>query len=85
MFSARCTNPSCASPFDYRRGRFFLFHDDHPGDGTLRGSHGVRHVWLCDPCSQAYTLHYEEGSAVLLRLEWQCLSRTNNHALITAA
>lgn len=84
MFSARCANPSCASPFDYRRGRFFLFHVEHPGDDPLVGS-AVRHFWLCDLCSQAYTLHYVNGSAVLVRLEWQCLSSADNRVLITAA
>ena len=28
MFST-CANPDCATPFDYHRGEFFRFHNDH--------------------------------------------------------
>ena len=85
MFSARCTNPSCASPFDYRRGRLFRFHEAYPSDSTLAGSEVVRHYWLCDWCSQAYTLQYANGTAVLIRLQYQSLTAVKDIKLIAAA
>lgn len=35
-----------------------------------RGIHGVRHYWLCEHCSQIFTLVYEEGDGVMLKRIW---------------
>ena len=66
MFS-KCANPECFADFDYRHGRFFRFRQNQPeGDATL-GSHSVRHLWLCERCSEAQVLEYREGIGVLMR------------------
>lgn len=67
MFSAKCANSDCAMPFDYRRGHLFRFTE--VAECTLPTI--VRHFWLCDACSRAYTLRYANGVAILTRLERQ--------------
>ena len=69
MFSATCANPDCGEAFDYRRGRLFRFHRTHMNEGASAGKLGPVHFWLCDHCSDAYTLEYTHGNAVLTRVE----------------
>jgi hypothetical protein len=74
----KCANPACATPFHWTGGgTFFRFRPDPLSamessvsiDGP-RGIHGVRHYWLCEHCSHAFTLGYEEGYGVILKLMW---------------
>ncbi len=32
--------------------------------------HGVKHFWLCEHCSHIFTLVYDAGSGVVLKLLW---------------
>lgn len=74
----KCANPACATAFDWLAGgKFFRFHRDHaqvvPAEGNGEPSqnvHHVEHFWLCEHCAQIYTLGYEPGRGVLLRLLW---------------
>lgn len=74
----KCANPACPTGFHWTGGgKFFRFHPN-PDSATGRdstadspqGIHGVRHYWLCELCSHAFTLTYEEGSGVMLKLLW---------------
>jgi hypothetical protein len=48
----KCANPTCPRAFDwFRGGRFFRFKNDFAAN-----HHGVRHYWLCENCSHAFTL-----------------------------
>jgi hypothetical protein len=53
---SKCANPDCAAPFDFHEGRLFLFHLRHAANQTPHNSHSVRHFWLCQLCSETYTL-----------------------------
>jgi hypothetical protein len=44
-----------------------------------RGIHGVRHYWLCERCSHVFTLAYEEGHGVILKLIWPELAAGETH------
>jgi hypothetical protein len=74
----KCANPSCASAFDWLKGgKLFRFRRDHGqrptgnrNEGLLDNSHHVEHFWLCERCSHIYTLGYEPGRGVLIRLLW---------------
>jgi len=66
MFSA-CANPECLLPFDYQQGRFFRFHKSSVQDGEAPNTHSVQHFWLCQQCSQEFTLEYRNEAGVLLK------------------
>ena len=67
MFST-CANPDCATPFDFRWGEFFRFHNNHMDEASDTKSHSVQHFWLCDCCCEKYTLHYEKRRGVLISI-----------------
>ena len=74
----KCSNPSCAKSFDWLGGgRLFRFRREAGVElsrdipmGRAGNSHRVEHFWLCERCSQIYTLEYKEGQGVLIRLLW---------------
>src|ERR1700688_1377957 len=37
------------------------------------GLHGVKHYWLCEKCSHAFTLMHDNAAGVILRLLWSQL------------
>ena len=65
MFS-RCKKPECEKPFDYKKGRVFRFRQSASEKQSSKNSHGVRHFWLCEECTQDYILEYVEGEVLLL-------------------
>jgi hypothetical protein len=66
MFS-KCANPECATSFDdYRHGRLFRFRQSHPEGKAPANMHAVRHFWLCNRCSETYTLEYPRGQLMLM-------------------
>jgi hypothetical protein len=81
MFNNRhpkCANPACAMPFHWLSGgKFFRFHRGPAqaiptggGAGRVENVRQVEHFWLCERCSNIYTLGYESGRGVMLRLQW---------------
>jgi len=50
---AKCANPTCNEPFDYRTGRLFFVHVCCARDEARPNSHGVQHFWLCAMCCEA--------------------------------
>jgi len=83
----KCANPACPAAFHWTGGgKFFRF---RPDSGLLSGKnsttdapagvHGVRHYWLCELCSQMFTLVYDEQCGVVLKVLWleRPLAETN--------
>jgi hypothetical protein len=68
MFSAKCANPDCETLFDYRRGRMFRFRDHQWCEPANALRPVLVHFWLCDECSNAYTLDYVQGNVFLARI-----------------
>ena len=74
----KCANPACATAFQWLSGgKFFRFHrgpgqaiPTDRGAGPIEKVHPVEHFWLCERCSQIYTLGDEPGRGFLLRLQW---------------
>jgi hypothetical protein len=74
----KCANPACVTAFHWLEGgKFFRFrpesvasHSDDKGAPTLLGIPGVEHYWLCERCSHVFTLTFEEGQGVTLKLLW---------------
>jgi hypothetical protein len=63
---SRCANPDCGTNFDHGHGRFFRFR--RSSTPAPVNSHSVQHHWLCDSCSETYTLDYREAIGILLSL-----------------
>jgi hypothetical protein len=71
----KCANPACPTAFHWTGGgNFFRFRPDpasasgsNSTTDTPRGTHGVRHYWLCESCAHVFTLVHEEGYGVVLR------------------
>jgi|SRR5579872_3697828 len=72
----KCANCACPNLFRWLAGgKFFRFTPD-----TVTGSagnnqapsplgiHGVEHFWLCERCSHVFTLAFEDGQGVILKL-----------------
>jgi hypothetical protein len=62
---AKCSNPDCGLPFDYREGRLIRFRslDTKPPSEH----HYVEHFWLCGRCSELYVFEYESGAGMRIR------------------
>jgi hypothetical protein len=66
---SKCANPDCQVSFDYREGRFFRFHRRYALNEAPPNAHSVWHSWLCQRCSELYTLEVRNESIRLsLRL-----------------
>jgi hypothetical protein len=74
----KCANASCATAFHWTGGgKFFRFRPDplsaigsNSRVDSPCGIHGVRHYWLCERCSHVFTLAYEEGYGVMVKVIW---------------
>lgn len=74
----KCANPACPIAFQWTGGgKFFRFRPDKvsqvKGSSVQESageSQGVKHYWLCERCSQAFTLVYDEQYGVVLKVLW---------------
>jgi hypothetical protein len=77
-FQPKCANPACPTAFHWLAGgKFFRFRPDdvavssNPSVTESTGNvHGVKHFWLCERCSQVFTLVYDAEHGVVLTLRW---------------
>jgi hypothetical protein len=82
----KCANPSCAASFEWLGGgRLFRFHRDSgqvvPTDELDTGtshSHPVGHFWLCERCSNVYTLNYQPHRGIVILPLWPELPPAKN-------
>ncbi len=89
----KCANPACPTAFHWTGGgKFFRFRPDPvsaSGSNSTAdspgGVHGVRHYWLCERCSHVFTLVYEEGNGVMLKVLWPELPVAEAHKELPAA
>lgn len=89
----KCANPSCAAAFEWLAGgRLFRFRRDSsefaPADGKdtgASGSHPTGHFWLCEGCSNVYTLNYEPGRGVVILPLWPELPAAENSMHLPAS
>ena len=89
----KCANPACPTAFHWTGGgKFFRFRPDpisangnNSAADASGGIHGVRHYWLCEQCSHVFTLAYEEGYGVTLKVLWPELPVEEAHKGLSAA
>jgi hypothetical protein len=74
----KCANPVCPAAFHWLAGgRFFRF---GPGEISTPTKEQVaehaekaapaKHYWLCEACSQVYTLEHDDAGQVLVKVVW---------------
>jgi hypothetical protein len=74
----KCANPSCAASFEWLSGgKLFRFPREHrevsgmaANESHTNGSHPIGHFWLCERCSNIYTLQYKPGRGVVILPLW---------------
>ena len=89
----KCANQACPTAFHWTGGgKFFRFRPDpvsaNGNNSTADspgGIHGVRHYWLCERCSHVFTLEFEEGFGVVLKVLWPELAAEETHKELSAA
>lgn len=89
----KCGNPACPTAFQWTGGgKFFRFRPENVsqgGSGSTTDSagenQGVKHYWLCERCSQAFTLVYDEQYGVVLKALWPELPVAEASKKVSAA
>ena len=74
----KCANPACPTAFHWLAGgRFYRFRTGEVAPATkeqvaesAQPSGPAKHFWLCEACSQAYTLEYDDSGNVLVKVLW---------------
>lgn len=82
----KCANPSCAARFEWLAGGRLIRvpHDPEQkaslgeNSGALSHSHEIGHFWLCEKCSNIYTLQFKSGHGVVIRPLWPELPAAGN-------
>jgi len=72
----KCANPACPKPFHWLAGgKFFRFRPDSPfpdanfqSPHRLMSGHDVKHYWLCERCSQVFSLEYDASQGAVVKL-----------------
>ena len=88
----KCANPNCAVSFEWNAGgKLFRFpldsHEPVQAEGEISGRKDARplgHFWLCEGCSNVYTLHFEPGRGVTVVPLWPELHTTEIHMHLPA-
>jgi hypothetical protein len=83
----KCANPSCAASFDWLSGgRLFRFNRkaNEPAPGSEyavghRNAHPIGHFWLCERCSNVYTLKQEPDRGIVIAPLWPALPPAEHH------
>jgi hypothetical protein len=89
----KCANPSCAASFEWLAGgRLFRFPresktpapEGYANNPMASDFQTTGHFWLCEKCSSIYTLQYEPGRGVVIRLLWPELPATKEEMRLPA-
>lgn len=89
----KCANPVCPTAFHWTGGgKFFRFRPDNAsrssgdsGSDSAGEIQGVKHYWLCERCSQVFTLVYDAQYGVVLKVLWPALPMTEASKKASAA
>jgi len=89
----KCANPSCAAGFEWLAGGKLFRFPRHGGELLQGGgeesavsvTHSIGHFWLCERCSNIYTLQYEPGRGVAILPLWPQLPAAKNEMHLPAS
>ena len=82
---AKCCNPECEVPFDYREGRLIRFSRTLSSGQPAENQRLIEHFWLCGKCAGLYVFEYESGISVKIKPRHQELSEQNISYFVSAA
>ncbi len=88
----KCANPSCAASFEWLAGgKLFRFQQGsiEPATGSSNGavrtnSHSSAHFWLCEHCSNVYTLRFDALRGMTIVPLWPELPAAEEHMHLPA-
>lgn len=87
----KCANPSCAASFEWLAGgKLFRFQrdssepDQDAAGSPANGSHGAGHYWLCERCSNIYTLRSDPVRGIAIVPLWPELPAAETHMHLPA-
>jgi hypothetical protein len=80
---AKCCNPECEAPFDYRQGRLIRFSSKPVNGKSSENLILIQHFWLCEKCAGLYVFEYESGVSVRIKLRHQKPSEENRFYFIS--
>jgi hypothetical protein len=89
----KCANPNCAASFEWLGGgHLFRFRRDSMGlapacgeNTRANGPRPIGHFWLCERCSNIYTLNYKPGRGVVILPLWPVLPAAKNDMHLPAS
>jgi hypothetical protein len=90
----KCANPACRASFHWLSGgKFFRFRGSQVSGAAENlnaisapaNSHRVKHFWLCEMCSQVYTLAYCEEHGVVIQARLSALATSEDPNEVAAA
>jgi hypothetical protein len=82
---AKCCNPECEAPFDYREGRLIRFSSKRTDGKPAENYPLIRHFWLCGKCAELYVFENESGMNMQLRPRHQESSEEIHSFSVSAA
>jgi hypothetical protein len=65
---AKCSNPQCRAPFDYREGQLIRLCNSPLADPSPADQNHVEHFWLRGSCSRLYVSEYRLGEGMKIKL-----------------
>jgi len=82
---AKCCNPECEVPFDYREGRLIRFSRTLSSGQPAENQRLIEHFWLCGKCAGLYVFEYESGISVRIKPRRQESSAEKLSYFVSAA
>jgi hypothetical protein len=82
---AKCCNPECEAPFDYREGRLIRFSRTLSSGQPAENQRLIEHFWLCGKCAGLYVFEYQSGISVRIKLRRQESSAEKVSYFVSAA
>ena len=74
---AKCCNPGCEAPFDYREGRLIRFSRTLSSGQPAENQRLIEHFWLCGKCAGLYVFEYESG--INIKIKPRCRELSEKH------
>ncbi len=68
----KCANPNCNAPFHYLRGgRLYSFELRPQTREASSGKRSTVYFWICEQCSDTFSLEFDTQRGVILRRSWE--------------
>ncbi len=82
---AKCCNPECDTPFDYREGRLIRCSRKPQNGSAAEGDRFIRHYWLCGKCVSLFVLECDSRMTVRIKPRHEQASAGESCRFVSAA